>query len=386
MPPFNPSEKDLKSPLLPPKKLKFNFSHFKKFSGPGILIAIGYMNPSSFSGDLDAATSAQYKLLWLLSYATIYGLILQLISSRVGAVTGFDLSTICRHAFKKHISFILWVLCELAIITNDIEEVIGSSVALNILFGIPIWAGALITIVDTFLILFTTVYGIQKFEYIYLFLVGSIFLCFFTNMIFIEPDISSLMIGTFYPTIPSNALDQAFGLVISNLTPYNIYLQSAIVQTRIFDRENKYAMREALMYFNLEAFILVFLAFFINLTVISSFAKFYGADLDLNDAGEALKDVFGPVAKYIWALGLICSGQSAALTSTLAGQYVMQGFFNMKVSKFKKALITRSFAIFPSIIILFISDLPTLNAGINFLQVFILFLIMIPLLKVSRNK
>lgn len=381
------SSHSVRSPYTPTKKIKFNFAHFRKFLGPGLLVSIAYMDPGSLSGDLDAGTFGQTKLLWLLLCSTAYGLVFQTISSRVGTVTGCDLSTICSRSFKKHISLILWISCEIAIIGSDIQEVIGSSVAFNLLFGIPIWSGALITIVDTFIILFTTVFGMQKLEYIFAVLVGCIFVCFFTNLVLIKPNVPQILLGCVYPRIPSSALTQAVALIGSNLTPHNMYLHSALVQTRDIDHKNKFAVKEALMYFNLEATILVFFAFFINLTVISCFASFPGQQLGLTTAGNALEGAFGTAGKYIWALGLICSGQSATLTGTLAGQYVMQGFVSIKVSKFVRSLITRSLAIIPSIlVVLFIDDVTTVNEYINVSQVFILPLVVVPLLKVACNR
>ena len=366
---------------------RFNFSHFRKFIGPGLLISIAYMDPGSLSGDLDAGTFGQTKLLWILLCSTCYGLLFQTISLRVGTVTGCDLSTICSKSFKKHISFILWISCEFGIIGSDIQEVIGSAVAFNLLFGIPTWAGALITIIDTFIILFTTVFGMQKLEYIFAALVSCIFICFLLNLIMIRPDVTAILLGCIYPRIPSSAITQAIALIGSNLTPHNMYLHSALVQTRDIDHTNKFAVKEALMYFNIEASMLVFFAFFINLTVISCFANFPGVQLSLTTAGDSLEGSFGSAGRYVWAIGLICSGQSATLTGTLAGQYVMQGFVSIKVTKFVRSIITRSLAIVPSIlVVLFIPDVTVVNEYINVSQVFILPLVVIPLLKVACNK
>ena len=385
--PFKPPAAASQTSSAATVSVPFNFTHFRQFIGPAILISIAYIDPGSLSGDLEAGTSGHYQLLWVLLCSSCYGLFFQIVSSRVGTVTGCDLSTLCSKSFRKWVSVLLWIFCEVGIMGSDIQQVIGSAIAMNILFGIPLWVGALITIIDALIILFASSYGMKALECV---LAGSLLCicgCFMANLIMTNPDVPELLLSCVYPRIPANSIIKAVALVGSNLTPHNIYLHSSLVQTREIDHRNRYAVKEALMYFYTEASLMMMVAFIINLTVLGTFAVFPGKTLGLMTAGDALEGSFGPAGKYIWAVGLICSGQSATLTGTLAGQYVMQGFVHIRVSKFMRSLITRSLAIIPSIlVVMFVKDLTTFTEYINVSQVFILPLVVVPLLKVAVNK
>lgn len=213
-------------------------------------------------------------------------------------------------------------MTEIAIIGADIQEVMGSAIALKILFGIPLWGGVLITIVDTFVILLVHVFGMRKLEIIFAFMILIMFFCFLLNLIFMSPDVGSLVTGIFVPSIPNDTYKQALALIGSIIMPHNLYLHSSLVKNQ---KVEKNFLPNRMKYLKTELFVSLVFSFIINLTVVSTFASFSQEDIsiDLENAGEVLSSFAGS-GKYIWALGLLASGQSSTMTGTLSGQYVMQ--------------------------------------------------------------
>ena len=303
-------------------------------------------------------------------------------------VTGKDLAQICRQQFPKPIYLTLWVMAEIAIIGSDVQvripcrhfylhfnssvqEVIGSAIALKLLFGIPIWAGALITICDTFTFLFIHICGVRSLEVSYssllipvqaffAFLVGVMAACFFANLIAVAPPIVDIL-GGFIPRIPEGAFDQTVGLVGAVIMPHNLFLHSALVLSRQVPPRNKRKVREANKYFSIEAAVSLIISFFINMAVIATFAYFHNTeqkDLDLESAATALEDTFGNSARIVWAIGLLAAGQSSTMTGTYAGQFVMMGFLKLKIPQWARVVVTRSIAIIPALCVTFISSSP----------------------------
>mmetsp|Transcript_16656 Transcript_16656/g.14562 ORF Transcript_16656/g.14562 Transcript_16656/m.14562 type:complete len:447 (+) Transcript_16656:1-1341(+) len=366
----------------------FSFSKLWIYSGPGWLMSIAYLDPGNIEGDLLAGTHGGYGLIWTLFLATFCGLVIQILSARVGVVTGRDLAILCREQFPKPMAYTLWVMAEIAIIGSDIQEVIGTAIAFNILFGFPIWVGSIITILDTFTFLFIHACGVRKLEAMFAVLVGTMAICFCWNMFIVQPGISDVM-GGFVPQLPKESTNEMIGLIGAVIMPHNLFLHSALVQSRNVNRKDSVRVREANKYFGIEAGVSLFISFIINLAVISTFAYYHlsdGAqDIVLNNAHLALQDSFGNNAKYIWAIGLMAAGQSSTMTGTYAGQFVMQGFINLHVPTYVRVFVTRGIAIIPAIIVAFIHYSDSLDGFLNILQAVQLPFALIPLLKFSSN-
>lgn len=233
-----------------------------------------------------------------------------------------------RKCFPKRTSFLLWVMAEIAIIGADIQEVLGSSIALQILFDIPLWVGVVITILDTFIILLAHTFGMRKLEILFAILIIVMFFSFLLNLIMIKPVLSELLFGMFVPVIPNNTYREALALVGSIIMPHNLFLHSSLVKNQKMEKKD---INNGLKYLKAELALSLFFSFFINMTVVSTFAHFSGLhqQIDLTNAGDYLSKTFENRGKYIWAIGLLASGQSSTMTGTLAGQYVMQVFLNV---------------------------------------------------------
>lgn len=290
-------------------------------------------------------------------------------------------------------------MTEIAIIGSDIQEVIGSATAIYILTSgvIPLWAGALITILDSLLFLFIHYWGVRKLEAFFLFLILVMTGCFVTNMFLSNPDYGAMLHGTVVPTIPrpyKTTLAPMLGLVGCVIMPHNLYLHSALVLTRKIDPTSKRQVNEANIYNNIESAISLFISFIINTAVISTFASYAVSkpdtdpDLNLKDAATALEGLYGDGAKYIWALGLLAAGQSATMTGTYAGQFVMEGFIDFKLPVWKRVIFTRSVAIIPAMIVSFLNEnsLDGMDNFLNVLQSVQLPFALIPVLKFVGDK
>ncbi|CAI2386614.1 unnamed protein product [Moneuplotes crassus] len=366
----------------------FSFYKLWLYTGPGWLMSIAYLDPGNIEGDLLAGTHGGYGLIWTLFLATFCGLIIQILSARVGVVTGRDLAVLCREQFSKPMRYTLWVMAEIAIIGSDIQEVIGTAIAFKILFGFPIWVGSIITILDTFTFLFIHACGVRKLEAVFAVLVGTMAICFWCNMFIVLPDAGDVM-GGFVPQLPEDSTGEMIGLIGAVIMPHNLFLHSALVQSRKINRHNDAKVKEANKYFSIEAGFSLFISFLINLAVISTFAYYHlqtgSDDIVLNNAHFALQDSFGTNAKYIWAIGLMAAGQSSTMTGTYAGQFVMQGFINLHVPTYVRVFITRAIAIVPAIIFAFIKYTDNLDGFLNILQAIQLPFALIPLLKFSAS-
>ncbi|CAI2385397.1 unnamed protein product [Moneuplotes crassus] len=366
----------------------FSFKKLWLYTGPGWLMSIAYLDPGNIEGDLLAGTHGGYGLIWTLFLATFCGLIIQILSARVGIVTGRDLAVLCREQFNKPMRLTLWVMAEIAIIGSDIQEVIGTAIAFKILFGFPIWVGAIITILDTFTFLFIHACGVRKLEAVFAVLVGTMAICFWCNMFIVLPDAGDVMKG-FIPQLPKDSTGEMIGLIGAVIMPHNLFLHSALVQSRKINRHNNSKVKEANKYFAIEAGVSLFISFLINLAVVATFAYYHlktgSSDIVLNNAHFALQESFGTNAKYIWAIGLMAAGQSSTMTGTYAGQFVMQGFINLHVPAYVRVFITRAIAIVPAIIFAFIKYTDNLDGFLNILQAIQLPFALIPLLKFSAS-
>ncbi|KAK3106288.1 hypothetical protein FSP39_016990 [Pinctada imbricata] len=313
---------------------KFSFRKLWAFTGPGFLMSIAYLDPGNIESDLQSGAIAKYKLLWVLMWSTVLGLVLQLLAARLGCVTGMHLAEICRHEFPKKPRIALWLMMEVAIVGNDIQEVVGSAIAINLLSNqvIPIWAGVLITGVETFTFLFLENYGLRKLEAFFGALITAMVGSFMYIYIRIKPSQGDILIGLWYPwcdNCDKAAIQQLVGIIGAIITPQNVFLHSALVLSRIVDRTNKKEVKEAVMYNGIESALALFVSFIVNLFVLAVFAEAFSDRPDaeqasLSNAGEWLKN-YGLTMKIIWGVGILAAGQSSTMAGTYAGQFVMEG-------------------------------------------------------------
>ncbi|PRQ48119.1 putative NRAMP family protein [Rosa chinensis] len=373
----------------------FSWKKLWLFTGPGFLMSIAFLDPGNLEGDLQAGAIAGNSLLWLLMWATAMGLLVQLLSARLGVATGRHLAELCREEYPRWAGLVLWVMAELALIGADIQEVIGSAIAIKILSNgaLPLWAGVVITALDCFIFLLLENYGVRKLEAVFAVLIATMALTFAWMFGEAKPSGIELLLGILIPKLSSRTIKQAVGVVGCIIMPHNVFLHSALVQSREIDLSKKGRVQEALNYYSIESTIALIISFVINLFVTTVFAKgFYGTELadsiGLVNAGQYLQEKYGgglfPIL-YIWAIGLLAAGQSSTITGTYAGQFIMGGFLNLRLKKWMRALITRSCAIIPTIIVALVFDtsedtLDVLNEWLNVLQSIQIPFALIPLL------
>lgn len=379
----------------------FSWRKLWLFTGPGFLMSIAFLDPGNLEGDLQAGAIAGYSLLWLLMWATGMGLLIQLLSARLGVATGRHLAELCRDEYPRWARLLLWIMAELALIGSDIQEVIGSAIAIKILSHgvLPLWSGVLITALDCFVFLFLENYGVRKLEAVFAVLIATMALSFAWLFGETKPSGLDLLAGIVIPKLSSKTIQQAVGVVGCIIMPHNVFLHSALVQSRDIDHRKRGRVQEALNYYTIESTLALVVSLIINLFVTTVFAKsFYGTpeaeSIGLSNAGHYLQEKYGgglfPIL-YIWAIGLLAAGQSSTITGTYAGQFIMGGFLNLRLKKWIRALITRSCAIIPTIIVALIFDtsddmLDVLNEWLNVLQSVQIPFAVIPLLyMVSRE-
>eukprot|EP00347_Sterkiella_histriomuscorum_P016380 403353411 len=382
------AQSPLQYPETEPIPFQFSWRKLWAFSGPGLLMSIAYLDPGNIAGDLGAGNVAGYRLLWILLSSTALGLFFQILAARLGVVTQRNLARLCREQYPKHVRIILWLMTEIAIIGSDIQEVIGSSIAFNILFGLPIWAGAIITILDSIIFLFIHYFGVRKLEGFFALLIGTMAVCFFVNLFIVKPDIGPLLFGTFVPTIPEGSGSQAIGLIGAVIMPHNLYLHSSLVLSRKVNNKNQKQVHEANIYNAVESGISLFVSFMINFAVVATFAFYHNKgfdDLNLRNADQALYSSFGDAARIIWGVGLLAAGQSSTMTGTYCGQFVMEGFFDIKLPVWKRVLVTRSIAIMPALAVAFMQDFDDVDNYLNILQSVQLPFALVPLLKFTSS-
>lgn len=329
------------------------------FLGPAYLVSVGYMDPGNWATDIAGGSQFGYTLIWVLVLSNLMALLLQSLSARLGLVTGLDLAQASRAHYSRPINFFLWLLAEIAIAACDLAEVIGMAIGLKLLFGLPMLIGVIITVFDTFLLLFLQRYGIRKMEAFIIGLVSVIGLAFVAELFFAHPSASGIFSGL-KPSIPNDAaLYITIGIIGATVMPHNLYLHSSLVQTRKFDRSVK-GIWAAIKYNVIDSVIALNLALFVNAAIlILAAAAFYEHGLtgiaSIEDAHGMLNDILGTkLAPALFAIALIAAGQSSTLTGTLSGQIVMEGYLNLRLQPWMRRLITRMVAIVPAVIILWI--------------------------------
>ncbi|KAF1758933.1 hypothetical protein GCK72_015393 [Caenorhabditis remanei] len=406
----------------------FSWRKLWAFTGPGFLMSIAYLDPGNIESDLQAGAISYFKLIWVLLIAHIMGLLLQRLAARLGVVSGKHMAEIAYSYYPKVPRLILWLLVESAIVGSDMQEVIGTAISFYLLSNgaIPLWAGVLITICDTFTFLFLEKYGVRKFEAFFCFLITCMAVTFGYEFGVSKPNAGKMFTGMFVPWCTgcdNNMVMQGVAIIGAVIMPHNFYLHSALVKSRKVDRRRAEKVTEANKYFFIESAFALFVSFIINTLVISVFAQgmfgktnndirdvcynnthngmpdFYrvefpanndAAQSDIYHAGIFLGCTFGIFALYVWAVGILAAGQSSTMTGTYAGQFAMEGFIQIQLPQWKRILITRSLAILPTLAVVIFSggidNISSLNDFLNCLQLIQLPFALIPVLTFVSDK
>ena len=328
------------------------------FSGPGFLVAVGYMDPGNWATDIAGGSRFAYQLLFVLLLSNLMAILVQALAARLGIVTQLDLAQACRSYYSRRTSLFLWVLCEIAIAACDLAEVIGSAIALNLLFHIPLLLGVCLTALDVLAILYLQHKGFRYLEALVVGLIGTIGVCYLVEILLVKPDLVQVGKGLIpTPQLLTNQemLYIAIGMLGATVMPHNLYLHSSLVQTRAIARDRE-GIRTALRFNLLDSVLALNFAFLINAAIlIMAAGTFYRHGLnqvaEIQDAYYTLAPLLGTqIASVLFAIALLCSGQNSTLTGTLAGQIVMEGFLNLRLAPWLRRLITRFLAIIPAII------------------------------------
>lgn len=336
-------------------------SKFKKlfsFLGPAYLVSVGYMDPGNWATDIAGGSKFGYALIWVLLMSNLMAILLQSLAARLGIVRGRDLAQASRETYSKPVNFSLYILAEIAIASCDLAEVLGMAIGIQLLFGIPLFYGVCITILDTFLLLFLLNFGIRRMEAFILGLIAIIGFAFLTEMFLAKPSLLEISSG-FIPSLPGpTALYIAIGIIGATVMPHNLYLHSSLVQTRKFKRTSS-EIRKAIKYNIFDSVIALNLAFFVNAAILilaaSTFFKNGMFEVsEIQDAHNFLAPLLGStLAPKLFAIALIAAGQSSTITGTLAGQIVMEGYLRLRIAPWIRRLITRLLAIIPALIAIY---------------------------------
>jgi manganese transport protein len=332
------------------------------FGGPGYLVAVGYMDPGNWATDLAGGSAFGYSLLFVVLLSNLMAIVLQALTVRLGVATGRDLAQACRAYYSRPTALALWVLCELAICACDLAELIGTAIALNLLFGIPLVWGVCLTALDVLLVLLLQRCGFRALEAFVISILLVIAVCFAAEIAFARPDVRAVLAG-FVPTAEvirnPDMLYIAIGILGATVMPHNLYLHSAIVQTRRFERTLE-GRREAIRFATIDSTIALMLALFINASIlIVAAAAFHDQGrtevAEIQEAYYLLSPLLGvSIASTLFAIALLASGQNSAVTATLAGQVVMEGFLDLRLPPWLRRMITRLIAIVPAVVVAFL--------------------------------
>jgi manganese transport protein len=330
------------------------------FAGPGYLVAVGYMDPGNWATDLGGGSRFGYTLLSVVLLSSLMAMFLQALSAKLGIATGRDLAQACREHYSRRVSLFLWVICELAIAACDLAEVLGSAVALKLLFGVPMLAGVLLTGLDVLLILALQGRGFRIVEALVITVIATIGGCFVYEIFISQPLWREAAVGL----IPRmeilrnrEMLYISIGILGATVMPHNLYLHSSLVQTRAFGSSSR-DRREAVRYAEIDSALALGVSFFINAAIlVLAAAAFHRRGLyevaDIDQAYKLLSPVLGAsIASTVFAVALLCSGQNSTLTGTLAGQIVMEGFLDLHLAPWLRRLVTRSLAILPAALVI----------------------------------
>jgi manganese transport protein len=331
------------------------FKRFLAFAGPAYLVSVGYMDPGNWATDIEGGSRFGYQLLWVILMSNMMAVLLQTLSARLGIVTGRDLAQACRDNYPKFVAYVLWILCEIAIAACDLAEVLGTAIGLNLLFNLPLVVGVIITGFDTLVFLLIQNLGIRKMEFFIILLVSTMGICFGIEVFLAKPVLSEVASG-FLPRISSESLYVAIGILGATVMPHNLYLHSALVQTRLVE-QTEAGKRQACKYNFLDTAIALNAAFFVNAAIlIVSASVFWKHGVVVNEIQQAyqlLAPLLGTTfASTLFACALLAAGQSSTLTGTYAGQIVMEGFLHFKMRPVLRRLLTRTIAIVPAVLVI----------------------------------
>jgi manganese transport protein len=329
------------------------------FAGPGYMVSVGYMDPGNWATDLAGGSKFGYTLLCVILLSNLMAILLQALAARLGIVTGRDLAQACRDSFPKPVNYALWAACELAIIACDLAEVIGTAIALQLLFGIPLIGGALIAALDAFLLLLLMNRGFRYLEAFVIALLIVIAVCFLVQIVAAAPPVAAVLRG-FIPSseVVTNPemLYIAIGILGATVMPHNLYLHSSIVQTRAYPRTDE-GKRDAIRWATTDSTIALMLALFINAAILIVAAAVFHENgrtdiAEIGQAHELLSPMLGlGIASTLFAVALLASGLNSTITATLAGQIVMEGFLRLRLPHLARRLLTRGIAIVPVVVV-----------------------------------
>ena len=328
------------------------------FLGPAYLVSVGYMDPGNWATDLQGGSKFGYALIWVLLMSNLMALLLQNLSARLGIVRGRDLAQANRETYPRAVNLMLYVLAEIAIAACDLAEVLGMAIGVQLLTGLPLIWGVCLTVLDTFLLLYLQKLGMRKMEAFIIALVGIVAVAFLIEILLAKPVLSEIGTG-FVPTLPNDqALYIAIGIIGATVMPHNLYLHSALVQTRKINRTDE-GIRLALKFNTIDSTIALNIAFFVNAAILIVAASVFHSSghsevAKIHEAHKLLPGFLGPVAPILFAVALIAAGQSSTITGTLAGQIIMEGYLSLRINPMLRRLITRMLAIIPAVIVILV--------------------------------
>jgi manganese transport protein len=372
---------------------KNKWKKFFAFVGPAYLVSVGYMDPGNWATDIAGGSMFGYQLLWVLLMSNLIALLLQSLSARLGIVRGLDLAQASKKIYAPWVNIPLYVIAEIAIAACDLAEIIGMAIGLQLLFDLPLIVGISITVFDTLLLLFLMNKGIKILERFIISLIFIIGVSFLTELFIAQPEIVEVGKGLIPSALDGSALYIAIGIIGATVMPHNLYLHSSLVQTRSINK-TKSGIKDALKYNFIDSTIALNLAFFVNASILilaaTAFYKngFYEV-AEIQDAHRLLSDIFGSLAPTLFAIALICAGQSSTITGTLAGQIVMEGYLNLRIRPWLRRLITRLIAVVPAFITILYFGEEKLGALLVFSQVVLslqLGFAIIPLIHITSSK
>ncbi len=343
------------------------------FLGPAYLVSVGYMDPGNWATDLAGGSKFGYTLIWVLLMSNLMALLLQGLSARLGIVRGRDLAQANREAYPKFINFVLYILAEVAIAACDLAEVLGMAIGIQLLTGLPLVWGVSITVLDTFLLLYLQRLGMRKMEAFIITLVAIIGISFFIEILLAKPNLAEVSSGFIPTSLNHEALYIAIGIIGATVMPHNLYLHSALVQTRKIDRTDA-GIKLAIKFNRIDTTIALNLAFFVNAAILvlaaSVFLKSGNSHVtEIKEAHRLLPAFLGKAAPVLFAVALIAAGQSSTITGTLAGQIVMEGYLRLRINPLLRRLITRLIAIIPALVVIIIYGENNVDALLIFSQV-----------------
>lgn len=351
---------DLASSQISLPKGASKIRRFIAFVGPGLMISVGYMDPGNWATSLEGGSRFGYTLLFIVLLSSVMAIVLQSLCARLGIATDMDLAQACRRHCSKTVNIVLWILCELAIIACDLAEVIGTAVAIKLLFGLPVWMGAILTILDTLLLLMLIRLGFRWLEAFVGAMLAVIFICFAIELVFAQPSFAAIAHGFLTPDqriiTQSDMLYIAIGIIGATVMPHNLYLHSALVKTRAFERTYQ-GRKEALRWASLDSTLSLIMALFVNAGIlILAAAVFFPSGnvvTEIEQAYELILPLVGATAAAkIFGIALLASGLNSTITATLAGQVVMDGFLSLRMSPVLRRIVTRALAIIPVIFVI----------------------------------